>query len=233
MKKLKEDIIASIAKNTGMTETDTVKIVSELAKTFKESSFEEHASSVPGKSAKSSVYTDISSFLDTILLRHRRNDKDPQTNSQTLNEPENVKYIKDASNQSVVFQHYNSVRQQIITELSSKKKSREILDRFIKISSLPNKLIAEKVFEISTKTLYTYRQSDKKLPVRLSEQLLKLEELYKKGIELFESADEFNKWLKSESFGLGNIKPINILNSVTGIDLIYEELVRIEFGAIA
>jgi len=67
----------------------------------------------------------------------------------------------------------------------------------------------------------------------LNEQILKLEGLYKKGIELFESADEFNKWLKSESFGLGNTKPVNLLNSITGIDLVYEELVRIEFGATA
>ncbi len=233
MKKVKDDIIASIARKTGLTETDTVKIVNELAKTFKESSSEEHASSVPGKSDTSSVYTNISSFLDTILLRHRMTEKDPQTNSQTLNDPDNVKYIKDASRQSVTFQHYNSVRKNIIEGLNSNEKSDEIFGRVLKISSLPNKFLAEKIFEISTKTLYSYRQSGKKLPVRLNEHILKLEELYKKGIELFESADEFNRWLKSESFGLGNTKPINLLNSVTGIDLIYEELVRIEFGATA
>ena len=233
MEKIKEDIIASIARKTGLTETDIVKIVNELAKTFKESSFEEHASSVPGKSVASSVYTNISSFLDAILLRHKRTDKEPQTNSQTLNDSDNVKYIKEASDQSVAFHHYNSVRKHIITELNSKEKSYEILGRFMKISSLPNKLLAEKIFEISTKTLYTYRQSGKKLPVRLNEQILKLEELYKKGIELFESADKFNKWLKYESFGLGNTKPVNLLNSITGIDLVYEELVRIEFGATA
>jgi len=216
-----------------MTESDTVKIVNELAKTFRESSFEEYASSVPGKRVASSVYTNISSFLDAILIRHMRTGKNSLTDSQTLNDPDNVKYFKGASGQSAVFQHYNTVRQHIIAELSTKKKSCEILDRFIKTSSLPNKLIAEKVFEISTKTLYTYRQSGKKLPVRLNEQILKLEELYKKGIELFGSANEFNKWLKSESFGLGNTKPVNLLNSITGIDLVYEELVRIEFGATA
>lgn len=233
MKRIKEDIIALIAKRAGLTEKDTVKIINELAEIFKESSFKEHELVVPGISDASSKYTIISSFLDAVLLRRRRTDKNSQTNSQTLNDPDNVKYIKDASNQSVAFQDYNSVRQNIIAELNSKKKSDEILGRFIKISSLPNKLLAEKIFEISTKTLYSYRQSGKKLPVRLNEQILKLEELYKKGIELFESANEFNKWLKSESFGLGNTRPINLLNSVTGIDLIYEELVRIEFGATA
>jgi len=233
MKKIKEDIITSIAKRTVSTEKDTVKIVTELAKIFKESSFKEHVSVVPGISDASSVYTNISSFLDTILLRHKRPNKYPQTNSQTLNDPDNVNYIKGGSNQNIAFQYYNSVRQNIIAELNSNEKSDEILGRFLKISSLPNKFLAEKIFEISTKTLYSYRHSEKKLPVRLNEQILKLEELYKKGIELFESSDEFNRWLKSESFGLGNTKPINLLNSITGIDLVYEELVRIEFGATA
>lgn len=233
MKKIGEDIIALIAKRSGSTVKDTVKIITELAKIFKKSSFKDHPSMVPGISDTSSVYANISSFLDAILLRRRSTDKGPQTKSQNLNDPDNVKYLKDASNQSVAFQHYNSVRKNIIEGLNSNEKSDEIFGRFLKISSLPNKFLAEKIFEISTKTLYSYRQSGKKLPVRLNEHILKLEELYKKGIELFESADEFNRWLKAESFGLGNIKPINILNSVTGIDLIYEELVRIEFGATA
>ncbi len=233
MKKIKEDIIASIAKKTGSTEKDAVKIITELAELFKEESIKKQASVVTDISDTSSGYNNISSFPDAILLRRRRTKKVHQTNRQTLNDPNNVKYIKEASNQSVAFQDYNSVRQNIIAELNSNEKSDVILGRFLKISSLPNKFLAEKIFEISTKTLYSYRQSGKKLPVRLNEHILKLEELYKKGIELFESADEFNRWLKSESFGLGNIKPINILNSVTGIDLIYEELVRIEFGATA
>ncbi|HBE42368.1 MAG TPA: hypothetical protein DDW27_14415 [Bacteroidales bacterium] len=233
MKKIKEDIITSIASRTGLTEKDTVKIVNELAKIFKEKRIKEQASVVPGFSDAPSVYTNISSFLNAILLCHKKTYKDPQTNSRTLNDPDNVNYIKGASNQNIAFRYYNSVRQHIIAELSSDEKSDEILGRFLKISSLPNKLLAEKIFEISTKTLYSYRHSGKKLPVRLNEQILKLEELYKKGIELFESADEFNKWLKSESFGLGNMKPINLLNSITGIDLVFEELVRMEFGATA
>ncbi|MBA7544197.1 hypothetical protein ES705_36549 [subsurface metagenome] len=98
---------------------------------------------------------------------------------------------------------------------------------------MPNKVLAEEVFEISPKTLASYRKSEKDLPTWLNEQILKLEELYNKGIELFENSERFNKWLKTESYGLGNEKPIKLINSMTGIDLIFEELVRIEFGATA
>jgi len=130
MKKIVEDIIALIAKRSGSTKKDTVKIITELNKIFKESSFKEHASKIPGISDASSGYTNITSLLDTILLRHIRTDKNPLINSQTLNDPDNVKYFKGASDQSVVFQHYNSVRQNIITELNSNSKSDEILGRF-------------------------------------------------------------------------------------------------------
>ena len=136
-------------------------------------------------------------------------------------------------NDSQVVKYYIKGRRHIIDELRSNKKSNEILERFSKISAISNKLLAEKIFEISPKTLHTYKNSDKILPVRINEQVLKLEELYKKGVELFESTQQFNKWLKMESYGLGNIKPIDMFNSITGIDLVYEELIRIEFGATA
>lgn len=151
----------------------------------------------------------------------------------------NLKEVKSSDatessfNDSQVVKYYIEGRRQILNELHSNKKSSEILERFIKISAITNKLLAEKIFEISPKTLHTYKHSDKVLPIRINEQVLKLEELYKKGIELFESPQQFNKWLKIESYGLGNIKPIDMFNSITGIDLVYEELVRIEFGATA
>jgi putative toxin-antitoxin system antitoxin component (TIGR02293 family) len=128
---------------------------------------------------------------------------------------------------------YGTSRQHILNELRSNKKSSEILERFMKLSEMPNKTLAEQVFEISPKTLHLYRNSEKDLPVKINEHILKLEDLYKKGIELFESPEQFNHWLKSESYGLGNIKPLSLINSITGIDLVYEELGRIEFGATA
>jgi len=128
---------------------------------------------------------------------------------------------------------YGASRQHILNELRLNKKSDEILERFMKLSEMPNKTLAEQVFEISPKTLHLYRKSEKDLPVKIREHVLKLEDLYRKGIELFEGPQQFNRWLKSESYGLGDVKPINLINSITGIDLVYEELNRIEFGATA
>jgi putative toxin-antitoxin system antitoxin component (TIGR02293 family) len=145
----------------------------------------------------------------------------------------NLSEVKTTQSEVSNLNYFHYAKQHILDELKSNKKSSEILERFIKMSAIPNKFLAEKVFEISPKTLYTYKHSNKNLPIRINEQILKLEELYKKGIELFGSSEQFNKWLKSESYGLGKVKPIDMTNTITGIDLIYEELIRIEFGATA
>jgi putative toxin-antitoxin system antitoxin component (TIGR02293 family) len=124
-------------------------------------------------------------------------------------------------------------RHEIIDQLNTPQTSRQILERFLNLSDMPNKTLADKVLEINPKTLHSYRYSEKTLPVRMHEHILKLEDLYLKGIELFENSGRFNHWLKSESYGLGNIKPISLIKSITGIDLVLEELMRIEYGATA
>jgi len=62
---------------------------------------------------------------------------------------------------------------------------------------------------------------------------LKLIVLYRKGVEVFSSITNFNKWLHKPSFGLGKKIPYSLMNTTTGIDLIFEELVRIEYGDLA
>ena len=63
--------------------------------------------------------------------------------------------------------------------------------------------------------------------------MLKLEALYKKGIEIFGNRDEFNSWLKEPEYGVGWQVPLELFSTSTGIDMVMEELIRIEFGATA
>ena len=61
----------------------------------------------------------------------------------------------------------------------------------------------------------------------------KLKALYAKGEEIFGDRKRFNTWLRRRSYPLGNIYPIDQVKTVAGITLIYDELIRIEFGATA
>ena len=57
--------------------------------------------------------------------------------------------------------------------------------------------------------------------------------LYRKGIELFGSTAEFNKWLREPAYGLGKKVPRGLLGTMTGIGLVVDELSRIEYGDLA
>lgn len=101
------------------------------------------------------------------------------------------------------------------------------------ISGLNRNALAEDIFQISIKTISRYQKEGKKFSPRISELVLKLISLYTKGLEVFGNATSFNNWLSKPAFGLGDKIPYSVLNTATGIDLIYEELVRIEFGDLA
>lgn len=93
--------------------------------------------------------------------------------------------------------------------------------------------LAEDIFDISPKTISRYRSQEKKLNPRDSETALKLMALYHKGKEIFGNVDSFNNWLHKPAFGLGGREPYQLMGTLTGIDLIFDELVRIEFGDLA
>lgn len=101
------------------------------------------------------------------------------------------------------------------------------------ISGIKKGTLATVVFLMSIKTIQRRYQENKKLNPRNGELTLKLIALYKKGIEVFGSRISFNKWMKKDAFGLGNQPPFSFLSTNTGIDLIFEELVRIEYGDLA
>lgn len=120
----------------------------------------------------------------------------------------------------------------IIKTLYYKSNAKLPLDELIKVTHLSIKTLAG-VFEVTPKTLSSYGVSSKNIPIHIIELSLKLNELYKKGSQIFGSTDNFNAWMKKDSYGLGGLKPIEFLNTVTGIEVIFDELISIEFGTTA
>ncbi len=102
----------------------------------------------------------------------------------------------------------------------------------VDITGLPKDVLAE-YLDISTKTLERYKKQRKKLNSMRSEVLLKLVTLYKKGIEVFGYIHAFRTWLNKPAYGLDEALPAKLMVTSTGIDVIIEELVRIEYGDLA
>lgn len=89
------------------------------------------------------------------------------------------------------------------------------------------------LLNISVKTLSRYQQSKTKMSPQNSEHMIKLYILYRKGIEVFKTIESFNNWLEKPSYGLGGTVPFSFLNTISGIDLVLEELTKIEYGDLA
>ncbi|MBU1101976.1 MAG: DUF2384 domain-containing protein [Bacteroidetes bacterium] len=83
---------------------------------------------------------------------------------------------------------------------------------------------------ISLKTLLRYSKEKKRLNSINSEQILKIFSLYHKGEEVFGGIETFNKWLRKPAYGLGDRIPYELLTTISGIELIYNELAAIEYG---
>ena len=108
--------------------------------------------------------------------------------------------------------------------------STTIFDDLALITGLNKHHLAKDIFDIPPKKMSRYQANQKKLNPRNSELSLKLLWLYQKGLEVFGELDHFNRWLQKPALGLGNLVPYQLLKTSTGINLIFEALVRIEYG---
>ncbi|MFC0182814.1 putative toxin-antitoxin system antitoxin component, TIGR02293 family [Pseudarcicella hirudinis] len=100
------------------------------------------------------------------------------------------------------------------------------------LSGFKKEQLAE-LFHTSLKTINRYYQSEKNLDAASSEQALKIIALFKKGTELFGDLDAFRRWITKPAFGIGWQTPLDLMQTSGGIDLVMEELYRIEYGATA
>jgi len=129
-------------------------------------------------------------------------------------------------------------RSAIKSDLAIVKSANEGIDasvfsEIVEMSGMNKTYLAEEIFDVSVKTLQRHQKEKKKLNPRNSEVALKLLSLFEKGIQIFSSMNSFMSWLSKPAYGLGEKVPKDLLNTITGIDLIEEELIRIEFGALS
>ncbi|NGF56217.1 DUF2384 domain-containing protein [Parapedobacter sp. SGR-10] len=93
---------------------------------------------------------------------------------------------------------------------------------------MPEKTLAS-IINLSPRTISNYREQEKHLDANYSEHLLKLINLYQFGKEIFGSFEEFDLWLH-RPFWNSEEKPINLITTPGGVDLVYEEIEKLALG---
>nr|WP_199079096.1 antitoxin Xre/MbcA/ParS toxin-binding domain-containing protein [Pedobacter sp. ASV19] len=145
------------------------------------------------------------------------------------NDPENA--INSVHEVMGTYQPYYLNQISLLTNSKKGLSAKAALD-FISISGFSKEEFQE-TFKTTVKTIQNYATNDLKLDAALSEKLLKSFALFDKGMEVFGSGQAFHQWLNMPSYGLGNQIPFDLMDTITGISLIEEELIRIEFGDLA
>lgn len=88
------------------------------------------------------------------------------------------------------------------------------------------------ILHISARTWQRYTD-DKLLPQEVTEKALQLATLYKQGEEVFGEAERFHGWMNYPNPVLGSKKPVELLDTTFGFQLVSDEIVRIEHGVLA
>lgn len=63
-----------------------------------------------------------------------------------------------------------------------------------------------------------------------SERIYELAKLFGLGYEVFDSKDDFKKWLRTPSKTLGNKMPFELLDSSFGFEMVENEIIRIQYN---
>ncbi len=142
--------------------------------------------------------------------------------------------LADRVSEPEVAYGYRSLYSDDISLLNQSKKgldAKAALD-FLSLSGFTQDEFQE-TFKTTVKTIQNHVTRELTLDASLSEKLLKSFALFDKGAEIFGSASNFHQWLNTPAYGLGNQLPFDLMDTITGIRLIEEELIRIEFGDLA
>jgi len=109
--------------------------------------------------------------------------------------------------------------------------TRKSLDYLMQYTGISTLEMAD-IIHTSDRTLRRYT-SETILNPEQSERALEIARLYPRGEEVFDSLDAFKTWMDSNVMALGNKKPKEFLDTSLGIELLMEELGRIEHGVFA
>lgn len=106
----------------------------------------------------------------------------------------------------------------------------KLFDDIIRLIHFSEQKLAD-ILSLSTKSLQRYRKEKgfRFKPIH-SEKLIEIAEVATFGLQVFDSQQQFQNWLDTPSFALGNKKPSELLTNTYGIKLVMEELNRIEHG---
>jgi len=126
-----------------------------------------------------------------------------------------------------IVEDYLEVVYQVDKGVSIKK-----FDMLLEKSGLQKQVLAG-LLGLDPRTIDNYRKQNKKFGALEGELLLKLDNLFEFSGSIFESMNDFRQYLEAPAYVFDQRKPIDFLNTCSGVDLVMQALQRIAHGYVA
>jgi len=89
------------------------------------------------------------------------------------------------------------------------------------------------ILHISERTLQRYAKANSNFPFSVTDRILQIDKLIKRGSHVFGSMEKFIGWLRENPFMLEGKLSFQSLRSIEGVNLVFTQLGRIEHGLFA
>ena len=82
----------------------------------------------------------------------------------------------------------------------------------------------------TTRTIQRTIEAKTLLAPDLSDRMAQIIRVYQRCQEVFKDDKKVSTWLKSPNYALGNVSPVDLLDTIPGMEMVLNELGRIEHG---
>jgi putative toxin-antitoxin system antitoxin component (TIGR02293 family) len=82
----------------------------------------------------------------------------------------------------------------------------------------------------TTRTIQRAIEANTPLGLDLSDRVAQLIRVYCRCRDVFRDDNKVSVWLKSPNYALGNVSPVSLLDTIPGMEIVLDELGRIEHG---
>ncbi len=82
----------------------------------------------------------------------------------------------------------------------------------------------------TTRTIQRSIEANTPLGLDLSDRVAQLLRVYCRCRDVFRDDKKISSWLKTQNYALGNVAPVSLLDTIPGMEIVLDELGRIEHG---
>lgn len=106
--------------------------------------------------------------------------------------------------------------------------SKEELENLKEQAGIDNNVLAS-VLSVTKATLHN-KKGKERFDAYVSERILLLADIYSFGYTVFKDREKFNRWMKTPNRALGNETPINLTETIYGMEEVKNLIGRIDYG---